>query len=204
MIYEFRTYTLRPKTIGEFVKRFGEALPKRLEYSPLAAFWQSEIGALNQVIHVWPYADTAERTRVRSAAVAAGIWPPKTSEFIVDMRSEIFEPVTQAPTLEAANIGPYYEIRTYQLPPGAAHAMAERWDEHLPQRTALSPLAGVFHSDIGALNQWVHIWAYKSLDDRFAVRKEAANQGIWPPPGNSPVIAQENKIVVPAPFSPMQ
>ena len=114
MIYEFRTYTLRPKTIGEFVKRFGEALPKRLEYSPLAAFWQSEIGALNQVIHVWPYADTAERTQVRSAAVAAGIWPPKTSEFIVDMRSEIFEPVTQAPALEAANIGPYYEIRTYQ------------------------------------------------------------------------------------------
>jgi len=38
MIYEFRTYTLQPRTQPEFLKRFGEALPKRLEYSRLAAF----------------------------------------------------------------------------------------------------------------------------------------------------------------------
>jgi len=153
---------------------------------------------------VWPYADLVERSRIRAAAVAAGVWPPKTSEFIVDMRSEIFEPMTSVPVLEPGNIGPYYEIRSYQLKPGGVTAMAARWDEHLPNRTALSPLAGAFHSDIGALNQWMHIWAYKSLDERFAVRKEATAKGIWPPPGDSPVVAQSNKIVVSVPFSPMQ
>ena len=37
MIYEFRTYTLHVRTMPEFIKRFGEALPRLLELSPLAA-----------------------------------------------------------------------------------------------------------------------------------------------------------------------
>ena len=35
MIIEMRTYTLQPGTIGEAVKRFGEALPIREKHSPL-------------------------------------------------------------------------------------------------------------------------------------------------------------------------
>ncbi|MCB1742659.1 MAG: NIPSNAP family protein, partial [Gammaproteobacteria bacterium] len=122
----------------------------------------------------------------------------------VDMRSDIFEPLPFSPPMEPAKIGPYYEMRTYTLRPGGAAEMAERWQAHLPGRLALSPLAGVFTSDIGGLNQWLHIWAYESLDQRVAVRKKATAEGIWPPPGASPVVSQENKIVLPAPFSPMQ
>ncbi|MEM7405653.1 MAG: NIPSNAP family protein [Pseudomonadota bacterium] len=204
MIYEFRTYTLKPRTLKEFVNRFGEALPKRLELSPLAAFWHTEIGPLNQVIHVWPYADTAERTRIRAEAMARGIWPPDTSAFIENMQSDIYEPMTSVAPLTPGELGPYYEMRTYVLKPGTGKHMAERWDEYLPERMTHSPLAGAFHSDIGALNRWLHIWPYKSLDDRMAVRKRATEAGTWPPPGDSPVIHQESKIVLPAPFSPMR
>ena len=209
MIYEFRTYTLFPRQLPEFMKRFGDALPPRLEFSPLAAFWHTEIGPLNQVIHVWPYADAGERTRIRAEAVAAGIWPPKTSELIADMRSDILEPLPLAPALEPGNIGPYYEMRTYGLRPGGVADMSARWSEHIEGRVALSPLAGVFHSELGHLNQWVHIWGYESLDQRMTVRKEAAAKGIWPPPapaggGESPIVHQETKILLPAPFSPMQ
>ncbi len=204
MIYEFRTYTLKPRTLKTFVQRFGQALPPRLELSPLAAFWYTEIGPLNQVIHVWSYADTNERARIRAEAVAKGIWPPKTSDLIENMQSDIFEPMTSVPALQPGEVGPYFEIRTYVLEPGAAGRMAQRWDEHLPNRTALSPLVGCFSSDIGALNRWVHIWAYKSLDERMAVRKAVAEKGTWPPPGDSPVIHQESKIALAADFSPVR
>ena len=50
----------------------------------------------------------------------------------------------------------------------------------------------------------MHIWAYKSLDERTDVRKKATAEGIWPPPGDSPVIKQENKILLAAPFSPIK
>jgi hypothetical protein len=203
MIYEFRTYTLVPRALPEFLERFGDALQPRLALSKLAAFWYTEIGPLNQVIHVWPYENVLERSRIRAEAVKRGIWPPKTHHLITDMRSEIFEPLPFSPPLEPSNHGPYFEMRTYQLKPASLPQMTKRWAEFLPGRLKLSPLIGVFASDIGSLNQWMHIWAYPSLDQRLKVRRRAAAEGIWPPPGDSPVVTQESKILLAAPFSPI-
>ena len=52
MIYEIRTYTLKPRSLGEVEKRWGEAYEYRKKYSPLAAFWHTEVGPLNEIIHV--------------------------------------------------------------------------------------------------------------------------------------------------------
>jgi hypothetical protein len=204
MIVEFRTYTLHPRTLQEFLKRFGDALPKRERFSKLAAFWYTEIGPLNQVIHVWPYENALERSRIRAESVKDGSWPPKTAEFIAAQKTEIFEPVSFSPPLTPSSNGPYFEMRSYTLKPRGIPEMTKRWGEHLPGRLKLSPLTGVFTCDVGSLNQWVHIWAYKSLDERVAIRKKATAEGIWPPPGDSPVVTQETKILLAAPFSPIK
>jgi hypothetical protein len=204
MIYEFRTYTLHPRTLPEFLKRFGDALEQRLKLSKLAAFWYTEIGPLNQVIHVWPYENALERSKIRAEAVKLGGWPPKIQEFLVDTKSELFEPLPFSPPLEPSSNGPYFEMRSYVLKAGGIPPMTQRWGEYLPGRLKLSPLTGVFTCDVGSLNQWVHIWAYKSLDERIAIRKKAAAEGIWPPPGDSPVVKQETKILLAAPFSPIK
>ena len=67
MIYEIRTYTLRTGAVPEFEERYEKRLPLRLKHSPLSAFWHTEFGPLNQVIHVYPYDDLQHRTRVRAA-----------------------------------------------------------------------------------------------------------------------------------------
>src|SRR5262245_48662992 len=118
MIYEFRTYTLHPRTLQEFMKRFGDALPKRERFSRLAAFWYTEIGPLNQVIHVWPYEDALERTRIRAEAVKDGSWPAKTGEFIAEQKSEIFNALPYSPPLSPSNDGPYFEMRSYVIKNG--------------------------------------------------------------------------------------
>jgi hypothetical protein len=76
MIYEVRTYDLKPRSLPEVEKRFGEAYEKRKKYSELAAFWHTEIGPLNQIVHVWPYKDIDERNKIRAAAVKDKVWPP--------------------------------------------------------------------------------------------------------------------------------
>ena len=93
MIYEVRTYDLKPHSLAEVEKRFGEAYEKRKKYSELAAFWHTEIGPLNQIIHVWGYKDLEERARIRAAAVKDSAWPPKIGEFIVKQRSDIMIPL---------------------------------------------------------------------------------------------------------------
>ncbi len=208
MIYEFRTYTIRPRMMGEFMKRWEPMLPKRLEHSRLAAMWTTEIGPLNQVIHVWEYKDAKERAEVRERVVKLGIWPPPTMDLIEDMKSEILIPQPFSPPLVPSNHGPYFEMRSYTLKAGGTAQMAENWGKHLPGRLKLSPLIGVFASDVGHLNQWVHIWAYKSLDERNAVRKKAMAEGIWPPPSTpdkpSPTIKQESAILLATQFSPIK
>lgn len=204
MIYEFRTYTLKPRTQGEFIKRFEEKLVERQKFSKLAALWYTEIGRLNEVVHVWGYDSLGAREKIRAEAVKAGAWPPKIGDYIHDMRSEIFIPLPFSPALEPSNHGPIFEMRSYVMQYGAAPEMSKRWQEHMGNRIKLSPLIGVFTSDAGPLNQWVHIWAYKSLEHRTEIRTKAQKEGIWPPPGPSPLVTQETKIMLPAPCSPIK
>ena len=68
MIVELRTYTLKPLRAGDFVKLYEElALPLQLHYlGRLVGFFTSEIGPLNQVVHLWAFDSMAERERRRS------------------------------------------------------------------------------------------------------------------------------------------
>src|ERR1700731_2740112 len=205
MIIEMRTYTLQPGTVAQFEERFGAALAVRAKLSPLAAFWHTEVGPLNRVIHVWPYKDFEERTRVRAESQKLQGWPPSTREFVVEQQSEVFLPAPFSPKLEPRQLGGLYEIRLYTLKPGGIPGVIDRWSTAIAERVKLSPLAFAGHSEFGGLNRWCHIWAYKDAAERFAVRERARNEGIWPPKGGQPgaTLKQENMLVVPASFSPL-
>lgn len=205
MIIEMRTYTLQPTTLAEAEKRFGEALPSREKYSKLAAFWHSEVGPLNQIIHVWAYDSFEHRAEVRAAAAKDPNWPPKIREFCVAQQSEVFIPAPFSPKLEPRNIGPLFEIRQYTVNAGSIPGLIDRWSEKIEGRQKFSPLVAAMYSEFGALNKWVHIWAYKDANERFSVRAAAAASGNWParnPPGV--MVKQENSFVMPSAFSPIR
>lgn len=205
MIIEMRTYTLQPGTLAEVEKRFGASLPNREKHSMLAAFWHTEVGPLNQIIHVWAYDSFEQRSKVRAAASKEEGWPPSIREFVVSQQSEIFNPAPFSPPLQPRTVGPLFEMRQYTLIAGAIPGLIERWSEKIEGRTKFSPLVGAWYSEFGALNKWVHIWAYTDAAARFNVRAAAAADGNWParnPPGT--VVKQENAFLMPAAFSPIR
>jgi len=65
MIYELRTYTLKPGSVPEFEERFAKRQPFREKHSKLGGFWHVEFGPLNQVVHIWPYEDLQHRQERR-------------------------------------------------------------------------------------------------------------------------------------------
>ena len=203
MIYEIRTYDLRPGSVAEFEKRFAESLPGRLCYSHLAGFWHSEIGHLNQVIHIWPYGDLKQRAEIREQATSDS-WPPDIEEFVLNMQSEIYLPAPFMAPMAERSIGPMYEMRTYTYPYRAMPKVLEAWGNQIAEREKLSPLAGCWYSELGGLNKFVHLWAYKSFEDRQRVRAEAQEKGIWPPRAGVPPLEMQNKLLFPATFSPLQ
>ena len=212
MIYEVRTYDLKPRSLAEVEKRFGEAYEKRRKYSELAAFWHTEIGPLNQIIHVWGYKDLEERNRVREAAVKDGVWPPKIAEFIVSQRSDIMIPFSFMPPIKPGKVGPYFEIRTYHYAGGELPIIRKTWENAIDVRLQFGPVVAVWHADIGKVNTFQHIWPYKSLDQREEIRRKAHETGLWPAGKKAEkeggrdynLVMQENKIVGPSAFSPLQ
>jgi hypothetical protein len=205
MIYEIRTYRLAVGSLPEVERRFAEVYEYRRKHSELAAFWHTEIGPLNEIIHVWPYRDLNERARIRAAVAKEPNWPPKIAEFIRGMQSEILVPFPFLPDLRPGKLGPIYEMRIYTIKPGTLPDIIQGYEAKLPERVKLSPLVVAGNVDLGEANRFIHIWAYASLDQRAAIRAEAVQRGIWPPGGGAErLLTQANKILLPAAFSPMQ
>ncbi len=208
MIYEVRTYTLKPGSVAQFEENFAKALPARQKYSKLGAFWHTDFGPLNQVIHVWPFEDLQERKAVRDSMAADTELEQfrPASGVIVAQESEIYIPAPfMRPLGGDQALGNFYEMRTYTFLPGAMPALLESWAEAVPHREEYSPLAAGMYSELGGLNKWVHIWPYQSPEERNSIREESRKGGHWPPQGSyrESMIKQENKMLIPASFSPM-
>ena len=212
MLYEIRTYGVKPQSLPEVEKRFGEAYEARKKYSELAAFWHTEIGPLNQIIHVWGYKDLMEREKIRGAAAKDKVWPPKIGEFILTQQSDILIPFSFAPEIKPGKVGPFFEMRTYTLKAGEMPVLQKCWEAALPGRLKVSPIVTCGTTELGALSKFIHIWPYASLDERARIRHDAEASGKWPPfevaersgGRGYRLHAQENKIVLASAFSPLQ
>ncbi len=99
------------------------------------------------------------------------------------------------------------EQRTYTLHPGTVPTYLKAYEKEglAIQRPILGHMVGYFHTDIGPLNQIVHMWAYKDLADRTRRRAELAANSAWQAYSakvRPHLMLQETKILIPAPFSP--
>src|SRR5271163_837897 len=209
MIYEVRTYTFRAGTVAEFEERFAKRLPLREKHSKLGAFWHTEFGPLNQVLHVYPYDDLQHRTRVRAALAQDTAWNqlPGGGDLVVSQEAEIMNP---APFMRALGSRDYgtgnvYEMRTYTYAPGDIPKVLDGWANAIEAREKFSPLAACWTSELGGLNKFVHTWVYKDLNERARVREASRRPGgAWPPQTGVRPVRQENKLLIPAAFSPVR
>src|SRR5688500_15565153 len=149
MIYEMRTYDIKPRSLPEVEKRFGEQYEHRKKYSELAAFWHTEIGPLNQIIHVWGYKHMEERNKVREAAIKDGVWPPKISEFIVSQQSAIMLPFSFMKPIQPGKMGQFFEIRTYLYAGGELPTIKKNWENAIYVRLQFGHLVAVWYTELG-------------------------------------------------------
>ena len=75
------------------------------------------------------------------------------------------------------------------------------------QKSYLGTLIGVFTTDVGALSTYTHIWAYESYADRDERRAKLQADDAWKAflAKIQPLIhTQQNRILLPTSFSPLQ
>ena len=93
------------------------------------------------------------------------------------------------------------EMRTTVYKPRSTLQVNARFEAALPERTALSPLAGFFHSDVGVLNSTVELWPYESLEARDEVFQKASELASWPPELDELRLEERVDLLVPASFN---
>ena len=106
-----------------------------------------------------------------------------------------------------------YEKRTYTINPlKMADWLALYQSDALAVQTDhLGQLIGFFFTEIGVVNQVVHIWAYESLDDRLVRRARMQGKNACWVPGTdrknrerAAVERLESVLMRPTAFSPLQ
>jgi hypothetical protein len=76
MYIDHRTYTFHPTTMPKWIALYEQyGLPVQQKYlGNLLGFFQTEIGSLNQVIHLWGFDDLNERQRRRAEMAKDPAW----------------------------------------------------------------------------------------------------------------------------------
>ena len=77
MIVEQRTYDFRPGTLPEFFRLYEETGAREIQQrilGDLMAYYVSEIGTLNQTVHLWRYKSLDDRAERRAALMAEKDW----------------------------------------------------------------------------------------------------------------------------------
>jgi NIPSNAP len=199
--YDVTIIAVRPGTHAQALAVLGKSLGNAPD---LLACWFSDIGAVNRILLIRKAADAAATIESRLAALRAKN-PFDIGEFITGMAMDTYVSFDFIAPLRPGEFGPCYEVRSYELKPGGLAPTVELWRKAVPGRARLSPVLAAMTSVTGAVTRFMHIWPYRSFDERARLRDKAVADGVWPPPGGpSHLVSQQVDIYLPAPFSPLK
>jgi NIPSNAP protein len=212
MIYELRTYTVKPGALGDMIKA-ASTVSRDIrgdDYGKLEGYWSTEIGPLNQVMHLWSYGNFDERARLRAELAKNSRW---SSEYLPLIRPLLVRQdvrllnAVKAPVAPAST-GNIYEFRNYRAKTGGAvRQWLDAFTAVLPAREKYSKIVGLWQTEAGQPNEVCHIWAYASLNARAEARANALKDPAWQEfLGKGPALLEEmhSAIMVPAPHSPLK
>jgi hypothetical protein len=198
--YEVIVLTVRPGTHPQALAVLG----KTLAGSPdLLACWYSEIGAINRIMIIREAADATVALAARLAMLQSPD-PFGVGQLITAMAMDTYVSLDFVAAMRPGAFGPCYEVRSYVLKPDGLAPTVELWRKAVPGRAKVSPLLTAMISLSGTAMRFLHIWPYKTYDERARLRDRAVAEGVWPPPGGPDyLVSQQVDIYLPAPFSPL-
>ncbi|HEY0210638.1 NIPSNAP family protein [Acerihabitans sp.] len=192
MIYELCRIQASALTFKSVAKRALHAQGPGL----LLGVWQSEIGALFQIVLLrsWPN-EAAQREAHEQRLLVAdgmGIRPGESISY------ECFSKFPFLPEVTSPPQGKVFELRTYYLRPGGLTPTLKGWEKALkPAQEYTSHLVINMYASDG-LDRIIHLWSFDSLEQRAELRAKYYALNLWPPEGGpEQIVYASNTILMP-------
>ncbi|KAJ3026491.1 UNVERIFIED_CONTAM: hypothetical protein HDU68_005569 [Siphonaria sp. JEL0065] len=212
-VHEMMIHNVKPDAWDEYVALIADYYPK-ISADPnykmkLFGSWHTEIGKLDQVVHIWQYDNYPGYDGSRSLRTN----DPLRNDFMKKLRPLITSRENQIMlefdfwyTSDPAKLGGIYELRTYNLKPGRLLEWKNEWQKGLLARKKFVKPVGAWFSQIGDLHVVHHMWAYPNLYVRKEMREKAWEIDGWNKTSYNTVRMLNNmhcRIMRPFEFSPM-
>ncbi|XP_033754835.1 protein NipSnap homolog 3A-like [Pecten maximus] len=188
-LYELRIYQIWPKEMKPFIELSKEWIHLRTAHSPLVGYWTSEIGGINDVVHIWEYDNLNQRAEVRQALAGDSHWISSYFSKILPMMSRqenmLLHTVGDS-NLVQPDLRGVYELDTINQ--GSCHQFATNKGD--------AKLLGTFQSVLGPTNTgyqlWFHSTSQKAVENQTKGHKEVGQA------------TGHRRLLVSTPWSPLQ
>ena len=209
MIHELRVYDLKPGSVGTMLDASGTVARgiRGDNYGKLEGHFSSEIGPLNQYVHLWSFDSIEEMLRLRGELGAREDWKtdylPLIRPIVLRQTVRILIPVLPMKPVETE--GNLYELRRYRFKPGQAVPWAAKMAEHMPAREKYSTNLGVWTCQWPDPNEVLHLWVYESFEARMEARKASQADPDWQPvlaAGREVIEEMHSVLLMPSAYSP--
>lgn len=204
MLYDLTILSLLPNTLGAVMPILPETYKSFSKTGTTLGAFGCEFGTLNRFAFLTAYENiealTAERARLMETENPYGI-----GQYLGGVNSTACKPLSFAKPVVPGSYGPFYEFRTYTLAPNGLAETEAAWAKIIERRSAMSPLLTNMASIEEGPQKMVHIWPYKTIEDRVTARAQASKEGIWPPPGGSGYLTNlQSELFVATAFSDLK
>ncbi|ANS32234.1 NIPSNAP family containing protein (plasmid) [Rhodococcus opacus] len=202
MLYELATLSFKLNTLQQALTAIEE-YTNDATAGRLLGCWETEHGVIvGKLLLLRSFDDTRmlelERKRLLSSSNPFGV-----GEHLEAFRAESYAPFLFLPQIEPGSYGSVYEFRTYHLKTGGLMPTIAGWEAAVPERIKLHPLTTAMYG-LDGIPRITHIWPFPDLNERLAIRRRAAQQGIWPPKNGPENIAHATStIAIPTRISPL-
>ncbi len=183
MIYEFRTYTTVPGKATELARHSAEVgrAIRGDDHGKLEGYWVTEIGPLNQVMHLWSFEDLNHRAEVKARLAANRAWNeeylPLARPLMVRQDNRLM--VAAKPLIAPEGTGNIYEYRYYRCKVGRTAGFAKNLVAAMEHREKYSRNVCIWVTEAGQPNEVSHMWAYSDFNERARARAAAAADAGW-------------------------
>ena len=212
MINELRMYTTRPGKMKDVVNASATVAQKIRggdSYGKLIGHWWSEIGKMNQYVHMWEYKDPEEMRRLRSELAAKEDWKnkfvPLVGPNILTQEIRLLRPLTEIK--KPVNSSNIYELKIIKLNIGQSAKWAKKFLEIVDLIENSSINIGIWNTELQDPNEIISLWSHPNLENMSKYWYELESNKDWNDFNNyqeNSVKSEENIILKSSICSPLQ
>jgi len=184
MIYELRMYTTKPGKMKHVVNSSATVAQKIRNgdtYGKLIGHWWSEIGKMNQYVHMWEYQNVEEMRRLRSELSSRDDWKkefvPLVGPYILSQEIRLLRSVSDLKT--PSNSNNFYELKIINLNIGKVGQWVSEFNNLVNEIENESLNIGVWQTELSNPNEIVSIWSHSSVERMQMFWEKLENNSSW-------------------------